>query len=427
MKPKKSLGIQLAFLAGLLVAIISSSCASTQSNLFILSETTPKEKSDILTAKGIDMYDTLLMEKNDLSAIPKTRMFFVNALRAYPLNKQAETYLIRVQSFKAERLGAYIKRATALEGKKTLTDRESYELCLSVKHALEIDSYSPEANKLDRDIFDIRRQVIAKREAGLDSLEKKLMAEKTRAGVEAIVPQTARLINEITQIDSNNRAAEASHRAVDAFVADRIGKDVDAAKAAIAKKDWAGSEAAILRAERILVGFGRALPPNIKSLRRQTYLEWAKALYAHGKYELADVKVSAVLAISPGPVALDLKARIFKARKERSIDSYLPDALEAIDSRIDAGDFSGAWIRINAGLAQAEARESKDQLAARKSAVLEKLSGVYERAVAAYNEEAYEDARDGLRTVIAIVPGYQQAAAYIEKTNTKLRALGGED
>jgi len=52
---------------------------------------------------------------------------------------------------------------------------------------------------------------------------------------------------------------------------------------------------------------------------------------------------------------------------------------------------------------------------------------VYERAVAAYNEEAYEDARDGLRTVIAIVPNYQKAAAYMEKANIKLRALEGDD
>jgi len=253
------------------------------------------------------------------------------------------------------------------------------------------------------------------------------MAEKTRAGVEAIIPQTARLISEITQIDSTNRDAEVIRKAVDAFVDDRIGADVDAAKAAMAKKDWAGSEAAVSRAERILAGVGRNLAPSIQSLRRKTYLEWAKALFAQGKYELADVKVSAALAIASGPVALDLKTRIFKARKARTIDSDLSDALEAIDSKIDAGDFRGAWTLIGVALAQAKARDSRDQLAARKAAVLDKLGGVYERAVAAYNEEAYEDARDGLRTVIAIVPGYQQAAAYIEKTNTKLRALGGED
>jgi tetratricopeptide (TPR) repeat protein len=413
-------------LAALIVAVFASSCVS-QPDQFILSETTPREKSAMLTAKGIDMYDTLLLEKNDLSTVPQIRMIFVNALSFDPLNKQAETYLIRIQSFKSERLAAYIKRAKALRDKKTLTDRESYELCLSVRRSLDLDASNTEALKLEKDTIDVLKQVVGKRVASLDVLEKTLFVEKTDAGVEAIIPQTARLINEITQIDSGNSNAAAFRKDIDAFVADRVRKDSDAAKAALAKKDWAGAEAAVLRAERILKGLGRTLTPEIVSLRRQTYLEWAKVLFSQGKYELADVKVSAALVIDSGPVALDLKARIFAARTARDFDSDLADALEAIDSRIASGDLSGAWVLIGAGLSLAKTSASKELLAARKSTVLAKLGGVYERAVAAYNEEAYEDARDGLRTVIAIVPNYQQAAAYLEKINIKLRALEGED
>ena len=416
--------IRPAILTALIVAVFASSCAS-QPDLFILSETTPREKSAILTAKGIDMYDTLLLEKNDVSAVPKIRLFFVNALLADPLNKQAETYLIRIQSFKTERLAAYIKRAKALKDKKSLTDRESYDLCLSVRHALDLDASSPEALKLEKDIADVSKQVIEKRVAALDALEKRLMVEK--ADAEAIIPQTTRLINEITQIDSGNSNAAAFRKDIDAFVAERIRKDTDVAKAALSKKNWAGAEAAVLQAERILEGLGRSLTPEIKSLRRQTYLEWAKVLFSQGKYELADVKVSAALVIDSDPVALDLKARIFAARTARDFDSDLADALEAIDSRIASGDLSGAWVLIGVGLSLSKTSASKDQLTARKSTVQAKLGGVYERAVAAYNEEAYEDARDGLRTVIAIVPNYQQAAAYLEKVNIKLRALEGED
>jgi hypothetical protein len=418
--------IRPAIPAVLIVAALVTSCAS-QSDLFILSEVTPREKSALLTAKGIDMYDTLLLEKNDISAVPKIRMFFVNALSADPLNKQAETYLIRIQSFKTERLAAYLKRAKALRDKKSRTDRESYDLCLSVRHALDLDASSPEALKLEKDIIEVLKQVIEKRVVSLDALEKRLLVEKDNAEVEAVILQAARLINEITQIASGSFNAAALSKDIDNFVADRVRKDSDVAKAALAKKDWAGAEAAILRAERILGNLGRTLTPEIKSLRRQTYLEWAKVLFSQGKYELADVKVSAALVIDSDPIALDLKARIFKARTARNFDSDLADALEAIDSRIASGDLSGAWVLIGAGLSQAKTSASKDQLTARKSIVQAKLGGVYERAVAAYNEEAYEDARDGLRTVIAIFPSYQQAAAYLEKTNIKLRALEGDD
>jgi hypothetical protein len=419
----------LALLTVALFAVLASSCAATLSDLdrFILSEATPQEKSALLTAKGIDLYNILLLEKNDLSAASRVQMFFVNALRADPLNKQAEIYLTRIESFRDERLGAYIKRAQALKDKKSLTDRESFELCRSVHRALELDASSPAALRLDSDIVDMRMQVIQTRIAALDVMEKKLMTEKTQAGVAAILSQSTRLINEISYVDSGNKKAQAFLKKVDLFVTAGAHDDVVAAKAALAKKDWAGAESAVQHAERNLSGLGRSLTPELKSLKYQAYFKWAEALFAQGRYASADVKASVAVAVNSSPEVLDLKSHIFSARTARDFDSDLADALAEIDAKTASGELSDAWGLVIAGLARARTPGSKNKLVERRSTILAKLGEVYSQAVGAYNEEAYEDARDGLRTVTAIAPDYQQAAAYLEKIHIKLRSLEGSD
>lgn len=415
----------LAILAILTLSALSS-CSTFLSDIFILTEASPQEKSALLTAKGIEMYDSLLMERNELKRIEDVRMVFVNALRADPLNKEAETYLARIKAFRTERFSTYLGRAKALKEKKTRTERENYDLCLYIQRALDISSLSPEALKLKLETSEIRRGVVKKRAEELEAQQRALFAETAPARIEAAIPKAVKLITEITQVDPGNKDAGEARKAIDAFVAGRVKEDVDRARAALSKKDWPAAESSILRAERSLKGLGRGRTPEVSALKYQIYYKWAQALYAERKYEAADSKLAAALAVTRSPEALDLKTRISKARSTKDYDAELPDALAEIDARIARGDLAGAWNLAETGLSRAKVPANREKLSARKATIMSKLAALYNASVADYNAEDYESARDGFKTVVAIAPDYLQASAYLAKANNKLRALEGE-
>lgn len=432
--------LRLPVCAGLASCLVLCSCATYSADQFVLSRLSPAEKAEILVQKGIAIYNDRLMEKNDLKAVPEVRDYFENALILDPGSKQAETYLGKVDSFKTERFTSYLAYAQKLKDKKTRTDRENYELCLSVQRAIELNGLHPEAVMLKLETGDLRKQVIQKRVAALSELERKLMAEKNQAAIEKTLPQAAKAINEILVLDSGNKDAERSKKNLDAYVAARVKADVASAEASLARKDFPAARAAAERAERIARESGGDPGPGIAALKYRVAFAWAKELYVLKKYESASLRVNEAIALGRSAEALDLKNRIAKARAVPAkggaqaaapapidYDSGAEEMLGDIDARIAASDLAGAWELCADALSKLKAKQNIDQAQRRKASIQEKAKALYAQAVADYNAENYEDARAALRVVVKVIPGHEQSQAYLDRANNKLRALGGAE
>ncbi len=444
--PKKSI-----FGATILAIVSLSSCVSSGPDAFMAKNLTSQEKSRILYEKGLALYEDKLMGKNDLGAIPEVRSYFEAAVLADPLNLKAQEYLSRTDAFKATRFNAYMKSANRLKDKKKRTDSENYELVLATRKAEELDSGNSELQKLKSDTADVRKQVIQKRVAGLGALEKKLKASKAQAEVAKLLPQTAKLIGEIQLVDPENKDAAGAKKSMDEVVYGLVRKDLDAAKAALGAGKYAAAEASLLHAEKTLRGVTRERNPELVELKYQVYFKWAQVFYGKKEYISADNRVNVALGASNTQEARDLKLKISKAVAAKSAaskggasakapgkgnkntpavpsrdyDAEIDGILESIDATIARDDLKGAVDMIDFNSEMMKDQANKDKLAAKRGAVQERVKALYAESVAAYNEEDYETSRDGFLAVLRVSPGYEQAQAYLDKANNKIRALEG--
>jgi hypothetical protein len=110
----------------------------------------------------------------------------------------------------------------------------------------------------------------------------------------------------------------------------------------------------------------------------------------------------------------------------RDYDSEIDDIVATIDAQIDNERYVSAWQAISSYSDKVVQASSQTKLSARKAKVLDAIKQVYADAVVSYNNEDYAEAKAGFRVVAAISPGYEQAQAYLERSNNKIRALGGD-
>ncbi len=430
-------------IAGLLV-----SCTTFQTNQFIQNNLSREEKAELIFQKGLNLYNTKLIEQNDLKAIPEVRSYFVAALRANPDHLRAQEYLVKTDTFKTTRLETYITRAKTLKDKKTRTDAEDFELIMSIKHAQEINNLNGDVVKLWLDTGDVRKQVIQRRTNRLADLDKVIRSTKNKTELNKQLMLAVKLMNEIKQIDASNKEAGALKKSIDEYVTSLVLADTNEAAGKLSQKKYQDAELALINAEKTYGVLQKTPLPELSRVKYQLYFSWAESLYAEKKYQSAEARINAALQVEKTPEASDLKNKIAKntgtvtvaatekqgtAGKtkttvpQRDYDAELPELLVIIDGTIARGDLVKAWDLVNANMVQLKIQSNKDKLVSRKNTIMSKMKDLYAESISAYNSEDYEIARDGFRIIVRIDPGYEQAQAYLDRANNKLRALAGSD
>lgn len=431
------------FIIGMLL-----SCASFQTNMFIQNNLSQEEKAELIFQKGLTLYNTKLIEQNDLKAIPEVRSYFVAALRANPDHLRAQEYLVKTDTFKTTRLETYIARAKTLKDKKTRTDAEDFELVMAIKHAQEINNLNGDVVKLWLDTGDVRKQVIQRRTSRLADLDKSIRTIKNKTELNRQLILAVKLMNEIKQIDASNKEAAALKKSIDEYVTSLVLADTNDAAGKLSQKKYQDAELALINAEKTYGALQKTPLPELSKVKYQLYFSWAESLYAEKKYQSAEARINAALQVEKTPEAAELKNKIAKntgtvtapvtakqgtASKtkitvpQRDYDAELPDLLVIIDGTIERGDLVKAWDLVNANMVQLKIQSNKEKLASRKNTIMSKVKDLYAESINAYNSEDYEIARDGFRIIVRIDPGYEQAQAYLDRSNNKLRALAGSD
>jgi tetratricopeptide (TPR) repeat protein len=410
----------------LLVAFLAS-CATSGPDAFLAKNVPAPDRADLLFKQGVIQYNDQLIGQNNLNAISNVRQFFENALLIDPLNTQAQSYIDKVDNFKAASFAKNLAKAQRLQAKDKRTDAEDYELALAVTRASTLKPSDTALLKVKFASADARRAVVQKRVTKLSAIESKILSEKKSLALGKLVPQATHAIAEIESIDPGNSAASSTRKNIDSYIMGLARKDIDTAKAKLEAKRYGEAEAAILRAEKTVANINPETANEIQTVKYQIYLRWGNTLLGMQKYGSADDKADIAMAINRTPEAVDLKSRINKASTARDYDAEINDIAAGIDSSISSGDIVGAWNTISSVSAKVTKQSSKDILSAKKDAVLEKVKGVYNDGIASYNDEDYDDAKSKFRTVIKIDANYEQAQAYLDRTNTKLKALAGDE
>lgn len=417
--------ILIAGFTGLLVVL--SSCTSMRANMYLIKQLTPQDKAEYLFNEGVDLYNSELLDRNNLKAIPKIRQYFTDTLKLDPEHPKAQLYITKIDSFKKNQFDVYIARAKALQDKDKRTDSQNYAMVLAIKKAGDIKSIDTDLIKLKTTTISDRNAVITAREEQVGATQARILAEKNPQTLTKLLNDISKPMTELLAVDPGNPVATKSQKDLDAYVASLSQKDIDTAKTKLSAKKYGEAETAVLKAERNLTALTGEPNPQVQTLKYQIYYAWGSDLLAAKKYQSASDKASLAIAVNRTQEAVDLKSKITKAASERDYDADIDDILASVDSRLDRGDPAGAMNVIQSTMPKLKVQANKNSLSSREDQVIAQMKQLYDAGIAQYNEEDYVGAKQKFNVVVKIDSNYEQAQGYLDRANTKLRALNGKD
>ncbi len=399
-------------------ALALAGCASVQDN-FLLTKLDNQAKARALVEEGVAQYQAQLIRKGDLSKVASIREYFTMALRFDPQNLLAARYRDLVDNYRAVQLSQALKEAQSYFAKQRRAEEEDFAMCVAIQTALRLDPNNAAAAKLARDTESLRQTLIAKLlSKAWTSLGKAAQApgaaDRESADIDAyqgfdkvllIDPRNSTATAQIASLkDSLGRAAAAHVRAVKKLIA---AGQFEAARDQIA---------ALSATSRKVDGI---LDVQVASARYLLDYQWARSLYLHKAYALADARVREALRIAPTDEAYALKRKIADLANQEERQTSFDASLQQIDDLIQQGDLAAASARIEA-LAKSEQDSARlDQLDARRQKVHSYLPQMYAAAVNDYRDENFKDAIDLLQTIVSVDVGYEQAADYLDKATAK--------
>ncbi len=415
----------LIVLAGVILMV--SACTSLRADLFLIKQTSPQKKADMLYQEGLVRYNQDLKTNNDLTKIPEIRRYFSDAVTLDPMNTKAQQYLNKIDSFKTTLFTANMETAKKLAAVEKRTDTQNYQLVFAVKQASDLKPGDKDLAKIKASIKDLPPLVIQKHEERIAVLEPKILAEKDPKALLKLLNEANTVLSELHNIDPSNKAGAQSRIKIDTYVASLTQKDIDTAQAKLTAKKYADAETAVLRAEKSHAAISSEKNPQIQNLKYGIYYAWGTDLFTAKKYQAAGDKASLAISANRTTDALALKTKINKAAAVRDFDADISDILDSVDALLARGDPSGAQDIIDSNLPNLKIQANKNSLSAKTADVTAQIKIIYQAGISLYNEEDYEGAAQKFKVVVDINGDYEQAQSYLDKSNTKIRALSGKD
>lgn len=404
--------------------LIATSCAS-RIDTFLVNELSQKEKAAILFDRCVKTYNEDVVGKGDVSLIARLRADFNEVLDLDPLNADAGKYIDELDSWADRRFSQLLKNASALAASAKRTDAQNYDMVLAIEKASRIKDGNKDLAKLQTATKSVRTNVIQTRVAQLKDLQTKIKAENDQQKLVKLIRSSDTLLDQVNAVDPGNGDTKAIRKETDARVKGLVEKDLKIAKEKLEAKKYADAETALLRADKSVAAITDEKDADIQSLKYKLYYAWANSLYAAKKFQSAGEKANLALRASATREASILKSKIDKAAATRDYDADIDDILSSIDSLLAKGDPVGALSAIKSSLPNLKVQANKASLSAKQDLAFAQRDRIYKDAIALYNDEDYESARQKFQIVTAIDPAYEQAQSYLDKANTKIKALSG--
>jgi len=411
----------------ILICSIFASCVTNKADLFLIKSMSNTDKADFLFSEGLDRYKTEILQKNNFSAVPVISEYFQEALEFNPQHAQAKQYLDELNNYKEKKFASYRDSALKLSQNAKRTPKQDFDMVYALRLASDLKSSDADVQKLRASTSSTRAAVIKTREDQLTALQTKIDAEKNQTDLLKQMKEANRVIAELDKVDPGNRNADGLRTKLSSASNSLVQKDTDSASAFIAAGKFADAEAAIIHGERILTAVSQTPDSKFTSLKYQLYYNWSNSLFAQKKYVTADDRISTALKVSRTNEALSLKMKIAKAAAEKDYDADLSDTLATIDTLLAKKDPAGALDLINSTQPNLKIQANKDKLEAKRDPAYAQIKIIYQEGIALYNDEDYLGAKQKFQTVLDGDSEYEQAQAYFDRAETKIRALAGKD
>ena len=403
------------------------SCVTNMADLFLIKTMTNTDKADYLFTVGLDRYKIEILQKNNFTAIPTVSEYFEKALAFNPQHPQAQQYLDELNNYKEKKFASYRDSALKLSQNAKRTPKQDFDMVYALKIASDLKSSDADVQKLMSSTSATRTTVIKTREDQLTALQTKIDAEKNQTDLLKQMKEANRVINELDEVDPGNKSADGLRTKLGSATNSLVQKDTDSASALIAAGKFAEAEAAIIHGERILTAVAQTPDSKFISLKYQLYYNWSNSLFAAKKYITADDRISTAIKVNRTNEAVNLKAKIAKAASEKDFDADLSDTIATIDSLLAKKDPAGALDLINSTQPNLKIQANRDKLEAKKDPAYAQIKIIYQQGIALYNDEDYLGAKQKFQTVLDGDSEYEQAQAYFDRAETKIRALSGKD
>lgn len=354
--------------------IVLSSCAGLRANLLLLQEATPEEKAELLFKDGLERYQNDILREQDLSAIPAVKTRFQDAIKLFPGHAGAKKYLTDLEAFRSKQFDLNLATANDLYKREKRTPTQDYNLVVAVKKLKQLDSGAPETKVLAKGTGELKTAVVKANTEELNTLQKEIDAETDRSAKLAKLKSARKIADNILFIEPLSPSVSLSRDSIDKKIADLT------------------------------------QPQNA----------------AEAKTPTATAKAPAPAAKTPVKTPVKSSAKPAKAAKPAyDYDGDAVEVLGTIDALIRAGKPSDAMNHIRTYEGRFQQKANLDKLAAKKTEVQKLVAKIYQDGIASYNEEDYESARVQFIKVVQYDAGYEQAQAYLDRSDTKLRALSG--
>jgi hypothetical protein len=406
----------------LIITILMIGCASTEDSF--LGKSVPDDvKSKIVTDEGIDAYNTELMAKGDLSKIDSVKQYFTIALKYDPRNATAKRYLDLTNNFKATLLQSILKEAKALAKKASRSEDETLKLCVLLQRAYDIDPKNAELQSLDKSVTPARNALVATYLARAKAASESQAKAKTPDAQEPYILASFQSLSKAVSADPRNSQARSLMDKAKPQVTAIVQAKMKSVGPLMEKGSLTAARAKIDAVASLSSKLGGTFDNDVKKAYYDLYYTWAKYFFDRKDYTQADIKISAALTYINDPAAVSFKQRNAALKAQAEQGTNFDDGIANVDALISRGSLSQA-MRILTSLATKTSEKAKiDQIGQRKVKIQNALAALYQKGVAAYQAEKFDDAIDALEDVVGVDPGYQQAADYLDKAKEKQAIL----
>jgi hypothetical protein len=405
------------------LSMLLAGCSSLGDDRFLVKNLDERGKAKALTEAGIQEYQLHLVRRAEYGMIDEIKQYFVVALRFDPASALAKKYLALVANYKESLLKASLKEAARFAQKPKRTEEETYLLCLAVQKAARIDPANQEVQKLVGDTTQARNALVdtylGRAKAAMDKVDDKTPdAARERLSIDAF-----QNVSRALSADPQSLAAGNLKDSLRSDVSRIASRRLENVQKLIAAQSFADAKAQVSLLNDLNRKLDNSIEADVRGVSYTLNYKWATSLFDQKEYAQAEVKADAALALKRTEEAAALKKRISDLRARTETNISFDAALQDIDRLIAKGELIAAQRKIDSLAKSATGQSKLASLDERGEKVRANLKGLYDKAVGAYRDEDFKAAIELLETVVAIDEGYEQAADYLDKAQSKQKLL----
>ena len=405
------------------LSMLLAGCSSLGDDRFLVKNLDERGKAKALTEAGIQEYQLHLVRRAEYGMIDEIKQYFVVALRFDPASALAKKYLALVANYKESLLKASLKEAARFAQKPKRTEEETYLLCLAVQKAARIDPANQEVQKLVGDTTQARNALVdtylGRAKAAMDKVDDKTPdAARERLSIDAF-----QNVSRALSADPQSLAAGNLKDSLRSDVSRIASRRLENVQKLIAAQSFADAKAQVSLLNDLNRKLDNSIEADVRGVSYTLNYKWATSLFDQKEYAQAEVKADAALALKRTEEAVALKKRISDLRARTETNISFDAALQDIDRLIAKGELIAAQRKIDSLAKSATGQSKLASLDERGEKVRANLKGHYDKAVGAYRDEDFKAAIELLETVVAIDEGYEQAADYLDKAQSKQKLL----